>query len=240
MVYILGHRPYEFGLVPDQDGFVTFKELLQAIHEESGWGYVRRSNINEVLLGRNRFLYEFDEKRIKTHDQKWKFDPDPSTQPLPKLLYSPVRKRAHPVVMEKGLKTGPGKHIILTPDREMALRIGKRRDNKPVLLEILAFEAMNRGTYFQTFGELFLSGSISADLIAGPPVPKKIIEAKKSQEIKKEKEPLPPPSPTPGTFVLKPDRDPDRARRAKGKKRKGWKEKARKARREKSGSRAFP
>ena len=33
MIYILGHGPDEFGLVPDKKGFVTYKELLQAIHE---------------------------------------------------------------------------------------------------------------------------------------------------------------------------------------------------------------
>jgi len=51
LVYMLGHRPDEFGLVPDSEGFIPYKELLQAIHEEEGWRYVRRSHINEVLFG---------------------------------------------------------------------------------------------------------------------------------------------------------------------------------------------
>ena len=33
--YILGRNPYEFGLVPDREGFVKIKELLKALNEET-------------------------------------------------------------------------------------------------------------------------------------------------------------------------------------------------------------
>jgi hypothetical protein len=38
-------------LVPDTEGFIGYKELLQAIHEEPGWGYVKLGDIREVLMG---------------------------------------------------------------------------------------------------------------------------------------------------------------------------------------------
>ena len=60
MVYVLGHHPDEFGLVPDLDGFIKIKELLWAIHEEEGWRYVRQSHIREVLLSKERILFEVD------------------------------------------------------------------------------------------------------------------------------------------------------------------------------------
>ena len=41
LVYILGRKPDEFGLVPDKDGFVKIKELLKAINEEDGWRHIR-------------------------------------------------------------------------------------------------------------------------------------------------------------------------------------------------------
>ena len=48
--YVLGRHPDEFGLVPDADGWVKIKELLNALSEESGWGYVRTSHLNEIML----------------------------------------------------------------------------------------------------------------------------------------------------------------------------------------------
>jgi hypothetical protein len=57
LIYILAHRPDEFGLVPDPIGFVSMKELLRAIHEEPGWGYVREGHLREVLIGKDRALF---------------------------------------------------------------------------------------------------------------------------------------------------------------------------------------
>ena len=68
LLYILGRRPDEFGIVPDRRGFVGLKELLQAFHEEEGWSYVRQSHINEVLLGKDRGLFELEGKMERCAD----------------------------------------------------------------------------------------------------------------------------------------------------------------------------
>jgi len=217
--------------VPDSDGFVTYKELLQAIHEEPDWHYVRRSHINEVLLGKDRHLFQPGDNRIRTAERRWQFDIEKPSQPVPKLLFTPVRRKAHPVVMEKGLKSGHGKYLVLSPDQEMAGRIGSRRDQKPVLLEVMADAAQSEGVLFYPFGNLFLSPEIPPRFIAGPPVPKEILDKAKDVESKKEKITSRQAVLTPGTFPLDSSRDPDPYRRAKGKKRKGWKEEARKVRR---------
>jgi len=227
---VLGHRPDEFGLVPDSDGFIPYKELLQAIHEEEGWRYVRRSHINEVLLGRDRSLFESEDERIRSVEQRWELDLHNPARFLPKILFTAVRRRAHPVVMERGLNAVEDKYLVLTPVREMALRIGRRRDKEPVLLEILAEVAREKRALFFSFGDLFLSPEIPAKFIAGPPLPKEMLERRREKGKEKEKPVKLPPTPSPGTFTLDPSRDPDPYRKAKGKKRKGWKENARKTR----------
>ena len=50
LCYILGHKPDEFGLVPDPNGFVKTKDFLKAITEENGWKFFRKSNIDEILI----------------------------------------------------------------------------------------------------------------------------------------------------------------------------------------------
>jgi len=231
MLYILGHKPDEFGLVPDGEGFVTYKEFLWALHEEPGWGYVREGHINEVLLGKDRALFQPKENRIRALDRHWTLDLENRTQALPKILFVAVRKKAHPVVMEKGLTAGEGRHLVLSPDREMAVRIGRRRDQKPVLLEIMAASARKEGISFYPFGNLYLADQIPVRFINGPPVSKENVripvrKREKTLERSADFEA--------GTFALDLNRDPDRSRRAKGKKRKGWKEEARKTRRRKT------
>jgi putative RNA 2'-phosphotransferase len=231
LLYILGRRPDEFGLVPDRDGFVKYKELLQATHEEPGWSYVRQSHINEVLLGKGRALFESESNRIRASERKWRLDLDIHPHSPPNILFTAVRKRAHPVVMEKGLIWSEDRYVVLSADEKMALRIGRRRDQKPVLLEVKAAAAQKQGILFYRFGDLFLTQRIPVRFISGPPVSKEAQETRIDAETRKEKVVPRHVDVAPGTFTLDISRDPDPYRRGKWKKHKGWKEESRKIRR---------
>ena len=232
MLYMLGHRPDEFGLLPDNEGWLTFKELLWALHEEPGWGYVREIHLREVLTGKDRSLFNWEEARLRAVDRRWRLNLDEPGPEAPKILFIGVRKRAHPHVMEKGLLSAG--FLVLSPDRSMAVRMAARRDRKPVLLEIATALAPDEGVAFYRFGDLFLASSIPPACIAGPPLSEEDRLAREERKLgrAKKQKPLPVVAFTPGSFVLEPGRDPDRSRQ-KGRQQKGWKERARKARREK-------
>jgi len=229
LVYILGHRPFEFGLAPDMEGFVTYKDLLQALHEEPGWGYVRQSNINEVIMGEDRQLFEAVEGRIRTVERRWGFIDEEKVELPSKLLFLGIRRTAHPVVMEKGLRQIEGSYYILSPDREMAERIGRRRDPQPVILEIMADTAQREGLLIRRFGELFLAHDMPARFIAGPPVPKSVVKAREEKEVKKKEKEVVPQFQA-GTFLLDVEKVPAQYRKDKGRKKRSWKEDARKER----------
>jgi len=233
MVYILGHRPDEFGLIPDKEGFITYKELLWGIHEEPGWGHVRQGHINEVLMGKERDLFQTEDKRIRTLDRRWHLDFENPTLSSLKILFTPIRRKAHPFAMQKGLQSTEGRYIILTSDGDMAKRIGRRRDQNPVLLEIMAASAQEEGISFYPFGHLFLTTDIPARFISGPPVSKEVLTIQRITETKKDDFMPRPIDFSPGTFTLDMNKDPDPYRRAKGKKPKGWKDSARKMRKRK-------
>jgi putative RNA 2'-phosphotransferase len=227
--YMLGHRPDEFGLVPDKEGRLTFKEILWALHEEPGWGYVKEIHLREVFLGKDRSFFEWEGDRARAVERRWRLNLGEPGPDVPKTLFTGIRKRAHPHVMHKGLaSTG---FLVLSPDRAMALRVARRRDQNPVILEIVTTLAHKEGVLFHSFGDLFLTDRIPADAIAGPPVTEELRQALEAAKAGKQK---PPPTVdfTPGSFLLEPGRDPDRSRQ-KGRKQKGWKERARNLRREK-------
>jgi putative RNA 2'-phosphotransferase len=242
LVYILGHRPDEFGLAPDREGFITFKEVLWALHEEPGWGYVRQGHINEVLMGKDRALFEASEKAIRVQDPRWRLNLEEPCVALPALLFCPVRKIAHLHVMEKGLRKSDDGFLVLTPEKEIATRIGQRRDRNPVLLEISTQNAHRSGNPFFSFGDLFLTREIPPHIIVGPPISRD--EVRPPKEDSRERDDLKAALQA-GTFLLRGDEktSPDRGRggvknhgkgtqkkKIRGKKRKGWKEEARKLR----------
>ena len=195
--YMLGHKPAEFGLVPDRDGFVKTKEFLKAVCEEDGLGYIRGSHIHEILIGLSDPPIEIKDNFIRaTHRDK--LPGHKPAQTLPKLLYTCVRRKAYPFVLDKGIFPMGFDRVILSSMSEMAERMGKRKDRMPILLTVQTRKSLEKGTLFYEAGDtLFLAESIQPGCFTGPPLPKQkeaaiikeVLPEKKQQKI-------------PGSFIM--------------------------------------
>ena len=117
LAYVLGRRPDEFGLIPDAEGFVRIKDLLKALHEEEGWGYVNLSHLNEVLLSVPGAPFEIRENRIRClrpqHPGRRGCSPKTPQAALcrhPPPGLPPCARRGHPSVLPspRGAGRGPG------------------------------------------------------------------------------------------------------------------------------------
>jgi putative RNA 2'-phosphotransferase len=229
--YVLGRRPDEFGLVPDDKGFVKLKEFLKAVTEEEGWRHVRQAHINEILLTRGRPGIEVKNKLIRSRDRE-ELPARESVSDLPKLLYTCIRSKAYPVVHRKGIFPQGRSSIILSAAREMAEKIGRRRDRHPVLLTVHVAQAIERGLAFERFGDsIYLTDFVPADCFSGPPLPKEKPDARKSEPAAEKSRPA-----EAGSFTLDLTEDRDRiAKPGARKKRKevDWKKDRRKQRRQK-------
>jgi len=220
--YVLGRYPHEFGLVPDEQGFVRIKELLQVFGEEAGWRHIRRGSLDEVLVSLPEPPIEIQENRIRAVDREQLKAPA-AVSNLPKLLYICVRRRAYPVVLDKGIYPGAGPWIVLAANKEMALRMGRRLDAEPVLLTVSVHKSHAAGIRFSFSGEgLYLALAIPSTCFSGPPLPKQRPPAvpEKSQNAD-------PPVKQPGSFLLALDSESGRkaSRESVGNRRKGpgWK-----------------
>ncbi|MCP4624721.1 MAG: hypothetical protein GY850_14510 [bacterium] len=170
--YILSRRPDEFGLVTDADGYIKIKELLKAINEEDGLGYVRLAHLNEVMLTVPDHSFEISDTLIRSKIRDGLPQHDYAMDP-PKLLYTCVRRKAYPHVHEKGIRPGAYSRVILSSNREMAERMGRRIDHSAVLLTIQVHQSMDRGVAFFQAGEhLFLAEFVPVQCFTGPPLPK--------------------------------------------------------------------
>lgn len=235
LTYVLGRHPDEFGLVPDQDGFVPVKELLKALHEEEGWRHVRSGLLNELLISARPAPIEIDGNRIRAADRD-RLPKISEPAELPKVLYIAIRKKGYTTAMEKGLRAGGRSSLILSSDKAMALRIGMRRDNQPVLLSVQVEKTREQNVVYHQFGKnLFLTDRIPADTFSGPAPPRPKPVAPKDG-AKKMSEPLPA-EPTPGSYLVALDEQADpkqaaRQRRQKQKERQKARRHARKQKRD--------
>jgi len=227
MRYILGIRPDESGLVPDREGFISIKELLKVIHEEPSMAYVRESHLTEVILQDKECLFEVAERKIRS--KKRGFVPLAEQEPLanpPRLLFKGIKRKTYPAMLAHGLAPGPGNHVVMTADRDLAARIASRQDRQPVIVEIRAQAANDSGTAFFAFGDcLYVADTIPARFINGPPLPKDQPEQREPARTREDF--------MPGSFLINLDKDHDPRRQDKARKKRGWKEEARSIRRKK-------
>lgn len=224
--YALGCRPDEFGLIPDSNGFIKIKTLLQALSEETGWRHVRRAHLNELTISLSKCPVEIVGQEIRAVDRSRLKSASHDT-PAPKLLYISVRQKAYPHTIEKGIPNR-SRPLIFCTQKEMATRIGRRQDHNAVLLTVNTSEALEKGITFSPRGEgLFLASHLPPGCFSGPPLPKAAPPKKKAR-------PEAPAKPqTPGSFFMDlEESSPDRPKwgpknKAKARKDKAWKKERR-------------
>ncbi len=171
LAYILGRRPDEFGLVPDRDGYVKIKALLKVFSEEAGWGYVRRSHLDEVRLSLPSAPIEINDNLVRAKTIEYLPELAAATN-LPKLLYTGVRQKAYSFAAANGISQSGGS-IVLSENLKMAERLGQRIDQSAVTLTVQVKKALEERVEFFKSGEgLYTAAFIPAGCFTGPPLPK--------------------------------------------------------------------
>jgi putative RNA 2'-phosphotransferase len=193
--YVLGRRPDEFGLVPDNEGFLKIKDLIKALSDEDGWRHIRLAHIQEVFLQEPDPPFEITESLIRVKHRDHLPVPEPCEKP-PKLLYGWVRKKAWPFVFQNGLAPSSHPFVLLVKDRDFAHRLAKRLDLDAVIVNVIVENCLDIGLEFQVFGDLYLTGFLPVDCFTGPPLPKEREEAKSKEK------PVKNPSEIAGSFFL--------------------------------------
>ncbi|MDM8515570.1 RNA 2'-phosphotransferase [Desulfobacterales bacterium HSG16] len=229
--YVLGRKPYEFGLIPDVTGYVKIKDLIKALTEEEGWGFVKKANINEALVSvkdtpveikdeiKSEIKNEIKNGLIRAKNREKLPELFAYAMDLPKLLYTCVRNRAHAFVLENGVNPGAYPYVILASNAEMAKRIGRRSDADPVLITVNTARSGDQGVAFFTAGEgLFTADHLPVGCFSAPPLPKKKLEEKKAEQKKKKEPETKPHDPMAGSFIL--DFDPENQQKKKALKQK--------------------
>ncbi|MDD3579979.1 MAG: RNA 2'-phosphotransferase [Desulfobacca sp.] len=232
LTYILSHRPDEFGLVLDAQGWLPIKELLRALSEEPGWGFVRRSHLQDAVYLLTPRRFEISANLIRSLPAGAALCRAAESEWPPALLYRAITRKSHAVVAQQGLRPTPDGQLILARNVEMAQRIGQRRDPQAVLVTVQAQAAAAVGSQFYRYGEeLFLTTAIPLNFLQVPPCPKE--EAKKPAPKPSTPEELRHTTAIPGSVLLDIQGRPvNRSKEQRRKKGPEWKEQARAERRQ--------
>lgn len=168
--YIVYHSAGEYGLFWDAAGTMPWKEFYWALQEDPSLRFVRQSHIQELNHLQIELPISLEGNLIRLHDG-FPIPDYPVAEHLPNRLFYACPRKQFGVILKHGLATLGRDFLPVTVDEELALRIGKRRDPKPVLVEILANKASAAGISFRSAGpELYLVESLGTEYLQFPPV----------------------------------------------------------------------
>jgi hypothetical protein len=123
LLYALGRNPAEFGLVPDDEGWISTKELVKAYSQEEGLRGVRESMVKDAAQRLASDELELDERRIRAKERSYA-RPSYGVEPPPHIFVA-VRRKAWPALSSRGLDSGADRPPwVLSSDKERALKLG--------------------------------------------------------------------------------------------------------------------
>ena len=136
---ILRHAPESAGLMLNREGWADLDDVVKAARERRLATGIE--DIERVVRtnDKRRFALSADQRRIRavqghstaavqrTFEAVWP----------PELLWHGTAERNVVAILSEGLKPGSRHFVHLSPDRETALRVG-RRHGRPVLIEVAA------------------------------------------------------------------------------------------------------
>lgn len=147
--YALRHAPWEYELELDDDGWVSVEQLLISLKENSKWESVTIQDLEHMIQNSDKKRHELVDGKIRAlygHSISMKILKE-SAEP-PAILFHGTARRFWKSIENNGLLPKGRQYVHLSNDIETALQVGKRHDDKPVILEIDAKKAWNEGIKF--------------------------------------------------------------------------------------------
>ncbi|QIL74528.1 RNA 2'-phosphotransferase [Hymenobacter sp. HDW8] len=136
--YVLRHKPEEFGLQLDAQGWVDVAELLRALHARGHEAKLEQLHNVVATNDKQRFSLSTDGTKIRANQgHSVAVDLALAAVAPPELLYHGTATRFLDSIRKDGLRSGSRQHVHLSADAETAEAVG-RRHGKPVVLIVQA------------------------------------------------------------------------------------------------------
>ncbi len=148
--HALRHKPEEYGLVLDHEGWVDVRDLLTALQKRrSAWRQVGEAELGALMTAAEKQRFELRDGRIRAfygHSVAERIERVAAIPP--ELLYHGTTPQAAATIRVEGLKPMQRQYVHLAADEPTARVVALRRTDQPVILHIAALRAHQQGFTF--------------------------------------------------------------------------------------------
>lgn len=165
--YVLRHSPENLGLVMDENGWMNVDELIEALRKDEKWTSIELDDLIVMIEVADKKRHEIIGNRIRAlYGHSVPLQIKKEVVEPPEYLYHGTARRFIESIKENGLLSQERQYVHLSVDEVTAIEVGKRRDEKPVILRIRAKLAFINGvSFYKGNDKVWLSDSIKSDFI---------------------------------------------------------------------------
>lgn len=163
--FLLRHRPEDYPLRFDSQGFVAWGELLGRVQER--FPEITEEALLSVVEGSDKKRFEFFAGKVRaTYGHSFPVDLGLESVEPPSQLYHGSARDLAQTILREGLKPRGRQYVHLSPSLEEAAAVGGRRDPFPAILVVDSQAAHASGISFYQSGPLFLAKEVPAKFLS--------------------------------------------------------------------------
>ena len=161
---ILRHKPDQFGIELDAQGYATMADLVEGIAHK--YPDVEEGEILEIVDGPEKRRFELVDGRIRArYGHSFPIDLGLEAFDPPESLYFATVPAQAGTVSTEGLHPVDRQFVHLSLDREIATDVARNRTDSPVLFRITAKEASDAGITFYDRSPVILTNAVPAEYL---------------------------------------------------------------------------
>ena len=169
MSYALRHRPLEFGLILDDQGWVDLPDFLLGLNIQSKKREIQISDVMSVVDNGSKKRFEVVNGKIRAtygHSTEKKVSKEVSMPPA--VLYHGTTNDKKSHILERGLLPMKRQYVHLSVSKAEAMNVANRRKSKSVVLfRVNSKSAYQEGVSFYAESEgIWLSDSIPPEFLS--------------------------------------------------------------------------
>lgn len=135
--YALRHKPEEFGLTLDNEGWVDIDVFIEAFANHSHPIHISENDIKAIIDSSEKKRFEISNGKIRaTYGHSTKSRIEFSETVPPDILYHGTSHKAIDNIRHEGLKPMNRQYVHLSSDFKTAIIVGSRHDKNPIILTI--------------------------------------------------------------------------------------------------------
>lgn len=169
--HALRHEPWLYELELDDQGWASVEDVLLAVRaERAQWSNVSEADLRQLIETSSKRRYELAEGRIRAlygHSLPDKLKKTPGVPPA--VLLHGTAPQFVPAIRAHGLLPMRRQYVHLSVDEAMAIQVGRRKAQAPLILKISAADAHAAGVvFYEGNSQVWLADAVPPEFIAFP------------------------------------------------------------------------